>query len=264
MAKRGKASGVGEALVPPAPSASERETVDALVASLSDLNVDQLCLQWRNQLGGIPPAHLPRWLLMRVLACRIQAAAFGDLDRTILRRLRDDALESGDARPFATRGPTTREGVGLKSGALFVREWSGRLERVMILDDGYAWNGCVYRSLSQVATAITGTNWNGHRFFGLKAVTNGTSSRKRSPTPGPNPLPDICVSPTLDALAPVVSDHSPALRTEASHSTSPNESASRPSCEGAPKARQIGSRRDPRSGPGEFPRQARAVQEVRR
>ena len=48
----------------------------------------------------------------------------------------------------------------------------------MILDDGYAWNGCVYRSLSQVAKAMTGTNWNGHRFFGLKAVRNGASSRR--------------------------------------------------------------------------------------
>ena len=178
MAKRGKASGAGEASVPPALSASERETVDASVARLSGLNLDQLRLQWRNQLGGIAPAHLPAWLLMRVLACRIQAAAFGDLDRTILRRLRDDALESGDARPFAPRGPTTREGVGLRSGALLVREWSGRLERVMVLDDGYAWNGCVYRSLSQVAKAITGTNWNGHRFFGLKAVRNGPPKRR--------------------------------------------------------------------------------------
>src|SRR5271166_7124222 len=149
MAKRGKSSGAGEASVPPALSASKRETVDASVASLSGLNLDQLRLQWRNQLGGIAPAHLPGWLLIRVLAYRIQAAAFGDLDRTILRRLRDDALESGDARPFAPRAPTTREGVGLKSGALLVREWSGRLEQVMVLDDGYAWNGCVYRSLSQ-------------------------------------------------------------------------------------------------------------------
>ncbi len=49
----------------------------------------------------------------------------------------------------------------------------------MILDDGCAWNGCVYRSLSQVAKAITGTNWNGHRFFGLKAVRTGASGRKR-------------------------------------------------------------------------------------
>ena len=215
MAKRGKASGAGEASVPPALSASERETVDASVASLSGLNLDQLRLQWRNQLGGIAPAHLPGWLLMRVLAYRIQAAALGDLDRTILRRLRDDARELGDARPFAPRGPPTPEGVGLKSGALLVREWSGRLERVMVLDDGYAWNGCVYRSLSQVAKAITGTNWNGHRFFGLKAVRNGAPNRKRSATPGPNPLLDIGMTPTLAGFAPAMPDGSPPLATKA-------------------------------------------------
>ena len=79
---------------PPAPSA--RETLDASVARLSGLNTDQLRLQWRNHLGGVAPAHLPRWLLLRVLAYRIQAAAFGDLDRAILRRLhehREEAFE---------------------------------------------------------------------------------------------------------------------------------------------------------------------------
>src|SRR5208337_2501530 len=133
----------------------------------------------------------------RVLAYRIQATAFGDLDTAILRRLRehgDASFES--ARPFAARGPTTREGVGLKSGALLVREWNGRLERVMVLDDGYAWNGSVYRSLSQVAKAITGTNWNGHRFFGLKAVRDRASNTKSSATPKPNSLLDIGNQPT--------------------------------------------------------------------
>src|SRR5271166_4042273 len=111
MAKRGKSSGAGEASVPPALSASEREMLDALVASLSGLNLDQLRLQGRNQLGGIAPAHLPGWLLMRVLAYRIQAAAFGDLDRAILRRLREpwnEGFESGDARPFVTRGASAQ------------------------------------------------------------------------------------------------------------------------------------------------------------
>ena len=119
---------------------------------------------------------------MRVLAYRIQAAAFGDLDRAVLRRLReprDEALESGGARPFATRGPTTREGLRVRSGALLVREWKGHLERVMALDDSFAWNGGVYPSLSQVAEAITGTNWNGHRFFGLRAIRSGERSKVR-------------------------------------------------------------------------------------
>ena len=184
MAKRQKARGAGEASVPPAPSSSERERLEAAVASLSSLNADQLRLQWRNHLGGIPPAHLPGWLLARVLAYRIQAAAFGDLNRATLRRLREmkgEALESAQSPRFATRGPTTREGVGLKSGALVVREWNGRTERVMVLDEGYAWNGGVYRSLSQVAKAITGTSWNGHRFFGLRGVRSDARGEKKSP-----------------------------------------------------------------------------------
>jgi Protein of unknown function (DUF2924) len=184
MAKRRKATGAGEASSTPASAPSERETLDALVASFSDLNLDQLELQWRNHLGGTPPAHLPGWLMMRVLAYRIQAEASRDLDRAVLRRLREprnEALQSPGACPFAPRGPTTREGVGLKSGALLVREWRGHLERVMVLDDGFAWNGGVYPSLSRVAKAITGTNWNGHRFFRLKAVRSGERSKVRRP-----------------------------------------------------------------------------------
>jgi hypothetical protein len=179
MMKRRKESRVGETSIAPAP---ERGALNALIASLSHLNPDQLELQWRNHLGGSPPAHLPGWLFMRVLAYRIQATAFGDLDRAILRRLReprDEAFESGSTHPFATRGPTTREGIGLQSGALLVREWRGHPERVAVLDDGFAWSGGVYTSLSQVARAITGTNWNGHRFFGLKVIRSGEPGKAR-------------------------------------------------------------------------------------
>jgi Protein of unknown function (DUF2924) len=56
----------------------------------------------------------------------------------------------------------------LKVGALLVREWKGQLERVMILEEGFAWNGQTFGSLSQIAKAMTGTDWNGHRFFGLR------------------------------------------------------------------------------------------------
>ena len=44
---------------------------------------------------------------------------------------------------------------------MLVREWNGRMQKVAILDDGFAWNGRTYRSLSKVAQAITGTRWNG-------------------------------------------------------------------------------------------------------
>ena len=66
MAKCRNANGTGEGSTPPAPSASERETLDASIASLSGLSADQLRLQWRNHLGGIAPAHIAGWLLTRV------------------------------------------------------------------------------------------------------------------------------------------------------------------------------------------------------
>jgi hypothetical protein len=130
--------------------------------------------------------------------------AFKDLDKAILRRLReqrDGAVDSEDVPPFAARGPRTREGVGLKSGALLVRERKGRMERVMVLEEGYAWNGAVYRSLSQVAKAITGTNWNGHRFFGLKPRRSGPSNRVRSVTPTLKPSLDAGVAHRRQAQA---------------------------------------------------------------
>jgi hypothetical protein len=49
-----------------------------------------------------------------------------------------------------------------------MREWNARAYRVMVADEGFAWNGKTYDSLSKVAFAITGTNWNGPRFFGLR------------------------------------------------------------------------------------------------
>ena len=87
-----------------------------------------------------------------------------------------------DAVPFDRRAPQTRDGVGLRAGALLVREWNGKLERVMVLEEGFAWNGRTFGSLSQIARAMTGTNWNGHRFFGLrqgKTVVAGEASKRR-------------------------------------------------------------------------------------
>jgi hypothetical protein len=142
-------------------------SVLSIVANLEGLDLNGLRCQWRAHLGGEPPAHLQRWLLMRVLAYRLQSDSFGGLEKSIRRILRS-AKEDGVGAPFDLRAPQTRDGVDLKVGALLVREWKGKLERVMILEEGFAWNGQTFGSLSQIAKAITGTTWNGHRFFGLR------------------------------------------------------------------------------------------------
>ena len=185
------------------PHSASVDAPAAIIAGLGDCAAGQLRLQWRNHLGGAAPAHLPRWLLLRLLAYRLQAAAFGDLDKATLRLLRQSAGEgaaTSDARPFETRGPATRDGVGLKIGALLVREWNGRLERVMILEKGFAWNGATYRSLSQIAKAMTGTNWNGHRFFGLKPARGQPAGPKRSRSSPANKSAPANEVPPLSAV----------------------------------------------------------------
>ena len=163
-----------------------------MLANLEGLGIEGLRRQWRNHLGGEAPVHLPTWLLLRVLGHRLQAAAFGDIDKATRRIIQGEG-ETG--APFDRRDPQTREGVGLKVGALLVREWRGRLERVMVLEEGFAWNGRTYGSLSQIAKAMTGTSWNGHRFFGLRqgkeAKGQKPARRKncnRSPFSGVSPV----------------------------------------------------------------------------
>ena len=61
-----------------------------------------------------------------------------------------------------------RKRTDLMPGTVLVREWDRQSHRVMVLADGFAWNGQSYVSLTKVAFAITGTRWNGPRFFGLR------------------------------------------------------------------------------------------------
>ena len=159
-------------------------SVSSIVAGLEGHDLNGLRRQWRAHLGGEPPAHLQRWLLMRVLAYRLQADAFGGLDKSIERILPSKKKDDANA-PFDRRAPQTPDGVGLRTGSMLVREWKGKLERVMILDEGFAWNGQTFGSLSQIARAMTGTNWNGHRFFGLRqgktiVVDKAMERRKRT------------------------------------------------------------------------------------
>jgi hypothetical protein len=164
------------------------------IGRLERASLDELRLYWRNQWGRLAPAHVPRGLLFRLMAYRIQAEAFGDLDRNSVKTLdrlgRAAASDGGAADASAARRKPGRpaRAVGpspfiLKPGAVLTREWRGRIERVMALEDGFAWNGKAYPSLSAVAVAITSVKWSGQRFFfGAKGRDVGSEGRgARSP-----------------------------------------------------------------------------------
>ena len=106
MAGRRPPRGAGEGLLRPTPRPKGVPAMDDLIAALVELDANGLCLQWRNHLGGTPPAHLPRWLLMKILAYRIQAAAFDGPDKETLRVLRQPKGRrpaSSDLHPFEAR-----------------------------------------------------------------------------------------------------------------------------------------------------------------
>jgi hypothetical protein len=111
---------------------------------------------------------LPRHLLFAVLAYRIQADRFGDLHHETRKVLnRTDANDSGLAMTGRLES-LDRKRTDLTPGTVLVREWDRKSHRVMVLANGFAWNGQTYDSLTKVAFAITGTRWNGPRFFGLR------------------------------------------------------------------------------------------------
>src|SRR5437879_11211176 len=147
----------------PTETSVEDETVH-----LRGLDITGMRARWQSVLQKPGPDHLPRHLLFAIIAYRIQANRFGDLDHETRQLLdRTDARESG-AATSARLVSFDQKRTELTPGTVLVREWDRQSQRVMVMSDGFAWNGQTYDSLSKVAFAITGTNWNGPRFFGLR------------------------------------------------------------------------------------------------
>jgi Protein of unknown function (DUF2924) len=155
------------------PAPLDREALNVEIARLRDLDVKALRAQWHNILGRPAPLHLSRHLLFRIVAYRLQADRFGDVDPQSKRAL-DGAVSPGKVRQTNRAGRQTE----LKFGTILGREWNGRMHRVAVLADGFAYEGKTYSSLSKIAFAITGTRWNGPRFFGLrvKSATRSAAS----------------------------------------------------------------------------------------
>jgi hypothetical protein len=149
------------------PAVPDRELLDNEIARLRGLDVGDLRARWHTMFRRAAPPHLPRHLLFRILAYRLQADQFGDLDADTRRML--DRIGSGSSEGIDWLvAEFNRSRTELRPGTLLTREWDGHVQRVMVLADGFTWNGTTYRSLSKVAFAITGSRWNGPRFFGLR------------------------------------------------------------------------------------------------
>ncbi len=147
---------------------STRTSVEDEIAHLRGLDLKGLRSRWQTVFQRSAPAHLTRYLLFAVIAYRIQVDRYGDLDHATRQLL--ERTDSREARPAmsARLASFDQKRTELTPGTVLVREWDRQSQRVMVMADGFAWNGQTYDSLSKVAFAITGTKWNGPRFFGLR------------------------------------------------------------------------------------------------
>jgi Protein of unknown function (DUF2924) len=169
VADPGAASRAGIAVDHLTGRVSAEEGAARISDDLNRLDADLLRRRWRSVIGRPAPASLSRTLMIRILSWREQIAHTGDLDSETLAALAA-ALNSDHQSVGDPSAPTSSR--RLRPGTMLVREHRGVLQRVMVREAGYAWNGKTFASLSAVALAITGTNWNGRRFFGLDRNRN--------------------------------------------------------------------------------------------
>ena len=136
----------------------------ARLAALKRMSVKELKVEWEALFASPAPNNSRGYLEMR-LAWRIQELALGGLSREtrkVLDLLADEIDGKSDRKAIIAdpRNPVT--------GTRLVREWDGIEHTVTVMKDGFDWQGRRFKSLSAAARAITGTQWNGYRFFGLR------------------------------------------------------------------------------------------------
>ena len=147
--------------------------VEAELERLPTTPIAELRKRYRELFRAEPPKAFGPDLLRRSIAHRIQEKAYGGLPLSH-QRLLDQLVKSALAKPNGRLELPRR----IKPGSELVRTWNRRTYRVMVLESGFAYDGKTFASLSEIATAITGTKWNGPRFFGLR------SSSRRDSTDG--------------------------------------------------------------------------------
>ena len=146
-------------------SAIPKQDVPARLAALPDADIRDLKQQWRSLFGAEPPPYNRRFLESR-LAYRIQEMAYGGLKPDTVRRLEKLGEELDGGRVDVRKRPANDRPI---SGTRLIRDYQGVEHCVTVRDNDFEYQGRPYKSLSAIARAITGTQWNGVVFFGLRS-----------------------------------------------------------------------------------------------
>jgi hypothetical protein len=144
------------------PRGSKHASLEAEIASLADLGLAELRMKWQDLYGRAAPRFFRRALLVRGLAYQMQVKLYGGLPEDTKRRLREIAAAAREGK-FDAAALEPR----IKAGTKLIRTWKKATHEILVAEDGFVWKGQRYTSLSTIAKTITGTSWNGWRFFGV-------------------------------------------------------------------------------------------------
>lgn len=165
-------------------SIEQNADIENNFAELSRAPLLQLRQRWKVVFRAEPPAAFGPDLLRRSIAQRLQEQHYGGLSASVQRQL-NQIVKVLASKPGGVDHLPKR----IKSGAVLVRTWKDKSHRVMVLDDGFVFEGRTYTSLSEIAREITGTRWNGPKFFGLRtAKPIGPGREDESPKRRGRPL----------------------------------------------------------------------------
>jgi len=144
------------------------KTLENQLDELKQLKPQELRKRWQTLFGSNPPSRIRSSLMVQAIARRMQEKAFGTLKPSTQRLLQKVAQDAG----ADSKVPTTGKKAQPRVGTVLVREWHGTKHQVRVLKDGFVYRSKRYGSLSQIARTITGTQWSGPLFFGLKSRTD--------------------------------------------------------------------------------------------
>jgi hypothetical protein len=141
----------------------ERQLLEQ-IKQLELSTIPDLKLKWQELKGQEPPKFAKRSLLTQVIAWELQAKTFGGIEPLLHRLL----LGLGGAQPSSTSGDADSPTQKLSPGVKLIRTWRGEAHQVIVIEGGFLWRDKTFKSLSIIAREITGTQWSGPVFFGLK------------------------------------------------------------------------------------------------
>ena len=145
-------------------TAATDASVIAQLAALKQMTVIELKAKWETIFGTPAPNNSRSYLELR-LGYRIQELTLGGLSRETRRTL---DLLADEIEGRCGRKAIITDSRNPVIGTRLLREWDGVEHTVTVMKEGFDWQGRKFKSLSAVARSITGTQWNGYRFFGLR------------------------------------------------------------------------------------------------